>query len=546
MFHRGSASRNTSGELTPLSGHHLIEQMEKYHVLGPVANIYSYHLFMVPVEQKRTGRQCSWIVAFACAIVTVNLVMQFALLAIVGPHVVEKNVNIISSIRQQSEKPWYEGVMMSFRGSDRPKEEKCRDSRSLCYPHGGGITCAPPSIQVLGSWDLLDTDKDGIWSRSEAADEEHRGHMQCHYNVDVLVLFDDIIADIKAHPRLKGRIHSNLTHGTSVHKAYFDWYLGEPMLCLYGDQDMCGTLFSRGFFDGALTSPGLSAASERGIGEFQSARDYCSKLLSGRCDDLLPSTYRVWKVTSLEKCGSKSFEPFLYDPPDHSPRQWMLQVLYDSQEEYSKVYSWAFRIFLAVLMFTFFATMLEEANAIYLVFRWVLECPDVDGAKAHSFHRFAVLAVNLVRGALFLLLLYSGAIFLTEDTRYLHLIFDALSLNFIINIDELLYAALLRKQMKEEHEELPACFMERQRNESINIIALEFMRLGCLILCTLFVAYSHVTGTMETIREALQCVCSVEGPTCYEAFTYSSAWWERYWAVTLPASVARIDRKSVV
>merc|ERR1719456_1336681 len=66
-------------------------------------------------------------------------------------------------------------------------------------------------------------------------------------------------------------------------------------------------------------------------------------------------------------------------------------------------------------------------------------------------HRMMVLTVTTLRICLWFFLLWSGIMFLTGQPRYLSLIFDALSLVFIFEIDELLYKTMLRHEFKMDH-----------------------------------------------------------------------------------------------
>merc|ERR1719203_361779 len=95
--------------------------------------------------------------------VVLNLLMQFWLLAMVSRTVLHRHTNLIDSLLHREEVPWYR-----MHEWWRPAPSGCRSSETLCYPDAEGITCAPPSIQVLKQWQLLDINGDGVWSRSEA------------------------------------------------------------------------------------------------------------------------------------------------------------------------------------------------------------------------------------------------------------------------------------------------------------------------------------------------------------------------------------------
>merc|ERR1712087_729054 len=105
----------------------------------------------------------------------------------------------------------------------------------------------------------------------------------------------------------------------------------------------------------------------------------------------------------------------------------------------------------------------------------------INDEHVDSVHRAMVLAINVVRTFLCVTLVYSGTVFLTEDTDYLNLIFDALSLVFIIQVDELLYSTLLKKQMKHEHQGQPPVRMKRAKHLFCwSRMATEIIRVLCL------------------------------------------------------------------
>merc|ERR1719230_101113 len=106
-----------------------------------------------------------------------------------------------------------------------------------------------------------------------------------------------------------GRINANLSTGVSVHKAYLNWYLHKPLLCTYGDQDMCGALFERGIFDEALRMK-----SSFHFKDTASALKYCNDILQYECYNMLPNTYKVWRFVSNQQCGQKLFSEVDYQP----------------------------------------------------------------------------------------------------------------------------------------------------------------------------------------------------------------------------------------
>merc|ERR1719191_1796190 len=114
-----------------------------------------------------------------------------------------------------------------------------------------------------------------------------------------------------------------------------------------------------------------------------------------------------------------------------------------------------------MLLLTFYATMLAEWKDIYRTFLYCIQFPNIRGGSNDGAQRYGVLAVTLLRAALWCILLYGGTIFLTSKTDYLGIILNALSLAFIITVDELIYATMLRPPMKSAHLDLEGLLLHR-------------------------------------------------------------------------------------
>lgn len=584
------------------------EDSENFYAIRPLGSVYSLLLFVPPVEQCRTGRNCTQLIVFIIFLVCTNFVMQFGLLYVVGHHVVEEHETWVTSIANIDTPVWYHlhkaaGLFTpsNHEGTSRQEsflqrishaqgaKKKCRQSNTLCEQAGSDDwSCAPASVLLLGDWDTLDYNGDGTWSREEANNETYREEVICSHGLDPVVLYDNILAVMKDSPGLANRLHPSLVDGSGMQKAYLDWFKGTPLMCMYGDADNCGVLFERGYFDEALRHGTFKPMSN-----LRTAREYCYELLSTQCEAILPSTYRVWKTQAAKQCGDKTYTPISYESPTHDADKMMLKVEYSAVSEYAKTRSWTFPIYVVLLLLTFYNTMWLEFKSIIKVFHWAWEFPSdpagVDDAtnrttrvtysadddlpeeegdkkidfkhmrsmvafmKAHPSHggstprihsvrrdhRWLVLIVTFFRIVLWVFLLYVGTLFLTSDTKYLNLIFDALSLVFIINIDELLYETMVRVQIKDDHEHMEE--MKIIRRSSIPVVQFDLLMSFFLILSCVVVIMQYCTLELEPLSRALECVCDVSGPNCVEARTYDKAWWDNYWTHVLPQANKAIN-----
>merc|ERR1740130_1025931 len=175
-----------------------------------------------------------------------------------------------------------------------------------------------------------------------------------------------------------------------------------------------------------------------------------------------------------------------HSPTDSDAVMPMLHVDFRKRREYASTKEPAFRLFISILLVTFLSVMALEMRSILKTFIWCLKFPADDqmsGRGLHSSivghtsvtikavagadgtsdfkkaitairsdHRFVITFVTCVRLCLWFFLLWSGIMFLTGPPHYLSMIFDALSLVFIFEIDELLYRTMLRHEFKVDHE----------------------------------------------------------------------------------------------
>jgi len=590
-------TRKTSviAESTPLRtmGHHFLLPAED--------SVYSYFMFMPPIEQRRTKKRMTPLILFAILLVLINFVMQTGLLVVVGNHIMFKHNTWVGSVMHVKHVAWYHLFPMPYNYAPSVcRGEDSMDS-TMCFDKGEGVSCAPPMIHVLTDWNQLDTDGDGVWSREEAQNDALREKVLCDYGVDALSLYTNIAQHLNSSSSMKGRRNADLMSGLGVHKSYFNWFLHKPLLCQYGDADMCGTLFQRGFFDQAL-----SEKVSTDFANTATALEYCTALLQRECFDILPTPYKVWRSRQTMECGERKFGQTMYQTPGDDSAKLvdkvpMLSVGFTVEDMYASTKSIGFRLFLCILLVTFLSVMALEWRSIIKALMWCLQFPkdmhagqdgqvvgkrsvhihmkkaeddttDEESAEdpmksknwgsydspretktdvrksLHSVrtdHRIAVTIVTVLRLLLWFFLLWSGIMFLTGKPRYLTLIFDALSLLYIFEIDELLYRTMLRHEFQTDHMETEdirvinhECFRSSGRKSVLMDIA-AFLGIVVFSCC---IVYTYCAAELSPMIDALGCLCSKDGPHCHEAQAFSKTWWDTYWSRTLPAANLIIDQ----
>jgi hypothetical protein len=375
---------------------------------------------------------------------------------------------------------------------------------------------------------------------------------------------------------LAGRRDTNLLSGGAVHKAYLNWYMHKPLLCSYGDQDMCGVLFGRGIFDEALRQQ-----SSVDFKDTASALEYCTNLLQFECFNILPNTYRVWRFVSNQQCGVKLYgQSDFHSPLGDSNIVPMLSVDFRKRKEYANTKTIEFRIFLAILLVTFLSVMALEMRSIVKSFLWSALFPTDDrddrsgrivGRQAvrisygsemsesddvkkgihavRSDHRMLVCIMTFLRLMLWCFLMWSGIMFLTGPPRYLTLIFDALSLVFIFEIDELLYKTMLRHEFKTDHMSIADMKVAQWHgglfSGTVSVLS-DVVWFMCVIALGIAIVYTYCKIELNPLLDSLECLCLAQGEHCYSAQKYSKSWWDTYWSTVLPASNAIIDKLKLI
>jgi hypothetical protein len=555
--------------------------------LMPLDNVYSYFMFVGPLERQHNPRVISKNVIFAWLLIVLNLFLQGTLLFAIFTTVVTGDV------------VWRNGIVSLSGDSVNPfaPASKCNAGGSLCLKNNGTFTCAPPSVQLAGRWDLLDLNSDGVWTREEVI--MARKELQCTFAVDPLEVFNVFVSFLKKRADVIW-LHPLVQSGEALHKAYFDFAKGDIIMCNYRNEEMCPNLLKRGFFDGPLKD----GNSPRVGKTIDSALNYCYKLLKtgGLCERSLPSAYSVWRKSSEKQCLDPVYHKFDYTHPGTGMAKSLLEVDYMAVTDYEKGRrSHLFIVYKSIIIMTFVLCVVVELNDILVAFTWVLAFPsehDVDNAVSitarsqqtesptarseistgrsfrtapdsqltyrshdpdpHKYeihgisteHRITVGCLTLIRLVLAVLLLWVGTVFLLQDTDYINLLLNGVGLVFIIEIANSLYVQLLSADLREKFENtepLSVSMASVWKGLWIRKAALrDLCRLafGIVLLCVcMYLHYIHIAKPLST---ALECTCLNQGEQCFEAKEYNKDFWKTYWEYDVPqvfASVEQMQKK---
>jgi len=537
------------------------DQEDAVFEVAPSDNVYAYFLFVPPTEAKKEGDGLTFDIIMAWMLLILNFFMQGFLLWVVYNVVVMGNISWQGSI-----------VKAEGGGLDllAPAPEKCNMGGSLCfmennYKNKSYVSCAPPSVQLTGRWEELDTNGDGIWTREEV--EKAQKDLQCKYIVNPVEVFDVFINFLKTREKILW-LHPDVKEGKAIPKAYFWFAAGDIIMCGYRNEHMCPNLLKRGFFHGPLkhhTAPRVGKTIE-------SALDYCNNLLKpgGTCQMFLPSTYSVWKVASASQCKAPSFSKFVYENPGSGVKKSLLNVDYEAREAYAMSKTQTFQVYKCIIITLWLLAMLFELKDITIVYTWVLRFPsskdfdepileetDDDGNTTYTIqgitqgHRIMCGLMNTCRFILTCVLTYTGVSFLLKSTDYIGLLMDAVALVFIVEIANILYSQVLRSEIREQVEGLNPMQVDMYGIEALNRrpALVDMICLATLVCVACYLMYSWTENAVNPIYDALSCACLNEGDKCLEYNKFSYDFWHKYWTEDVPEvfrTVAKLKEEAGV
>lgn len=522
-----------------------------FNELKPKQEVFSYLTFLAPTEEKKEGTSMTLDTITSYVLVLVNLAFQGLMLYTIFERVVVSTDN------------WRRGIT-DFGGPGLAAQTvpllgggshgKCNPGVSLCSEGpDGGVTCAPPSVQLTSRWDELDLNGDGIWTKEEVM--EAREELKCKYVVDPLDVFYVFVKTVVNREKFIW-VHPDIREGIAIPKPYFTYASGDIIMCGYRDVKMCGNLLGRGFFDAALefgTVPRVGNTSD-------SAMAYCRGLLEpgGFCATTLPSTYSVWRLVSEQECQTPSFEGITYTHPKTQHTQSYVVVDYSARLAYQEMETKFFVVFAFMVLVLWYVSMVFELKDIILVLQWVRTFPDADefeegehvqdaktkDTNEHTYkirginkhHRCHVAFLGILRMFMLFVLTGVGTTLVLKNTDYRPLLLSSLSLLFILNISSLLYTKILRPEVRKQVESLrsmqvPSVYPNYLARHPMIVDMLWLVVVGVMVAVVL---YHHYTSTVYPLNDALGCACTSTGRNCREANVFNREFWHDYWKHETP------------
>jgi hypothetical protein len=287
---------------------------------------------------------------------------------------------------------------------------------------------------------------------------------------------------------------------------------------------------------------------------------YCRKLLrpQGLCEELLPSTYTVWKIASGIECGGEDYSKFKYTNPGTKLTKSLLEVDYGSRQEYELAQDGWFRIFKGIVLIVWSLIMFNEYKEIVKFISLVLYFPDATDfgedyvlveqdpsdpedvryrlQGIHYTHRVHVGILCCLRLGLTTFLCVVGMSYIIKTNVYPDLLMNGVALAFVAEIASVLYSQILREEIRDQTEDIKAIkvpmFGIRALNQYpalLDIILLAFV----IGICYAIMEW-QMGAIVQPIYQALECTCLSRGSECYESNRFDNKFWNNYWYRTVP------------
>jgi len=561
-------------------------------------SVYSAILFLPAISRLKTAREArstEWNrpARLAAGLVLLNAILQIGVVQVMGiydhvaqlgetqkliaPHeVADYGDHALSEHQRSGAKAVTDTHELFHRWWLLPNEKKelaaVYDISPLCTRKDGKLSCTPFSVQFVHDWKKLDTDGNGIWTIQEARADAAKLKTE-HQGVSPETIFNNLInglrfsrtfAESRGHNRTL-HLAADVENEIAIPKAYFDFWIGDAMMCSFFDSSSCEAAAMDGVFEAALR-PGRVSADAKGIHDLDSAIQYCYRMLApgGGCEALLPTDFKRNREQRWGRCGTRSLtEGGKYTNP-YNPDQsvHVLKATYVSVSALERATSRLYLLFLCLIIMLWFLALIDEVRELLKFGEFLITYPGIqqntlggyiiekDGKETayritglSKRHRFVLAVVYVLRLCVATTLFLIGTNFLLVQTDYLNLVLNSLALTFILDIDSILYTMMEKDTVAEMECCKKLAFRTRLPTDGILGYCMKKECWGLFLIpvvSVLTVLYFNYRDK-EPVLEAMRCACIQEGSNCLDAMAFQASWWKNYWSHTLPAAMHHIE-----
>jgi len=566
----------------------------KFLVVKQDDSVYSAILFLPAISRLKTGKETNRPARLALLLVLLNAVLQIGVVQVIsiydysyrrsvtqqlllpsdvadyGDHALSEQDRKFTKASQRSQDDMRKSVLLPH---EKKELEAAQNLSPLCEHEGGKLSCMPQSVKALYEWESFDTDGDGVWTAQEARADAANVRKKLH-GVSPESIFNNIINGLRASKFFeedRGRnrtlyLTADVDYERAIPKAYFNYWMGDAMMCTFFDSSSCEAAARDGVFEEALR-PGRISADAKGIYDLDSAIQYCYRMLQkgGGCETLLPTDFKSNREQRWGRCGKRHLtEGGKYTSPfDPSQSVHVLNASYSSVDSYTRATSRLFLFFLSLIIMLWLLALIDEWRELIKFCEFLIVFPGiVPGTQGGDVtekagepdpvyritglsrkHRAVLWGVFIMRLVVIGVLTQFGTKFLLVETSYLDLVLNSLALTFILTIDSMLFTLVEKDVANEMLECKKLGFTTRLPTEGILGYCLKKECWGLFlvpILSVCIVLYFNARDK-EPMLTALSCACNQEGDTCLDSMAYQQEWWSTYWNRVLPSAIHQIE-----
>lgn len=426
-------------------------------------------------------------------------------------------------------------VCVEFSGGELIK----RDGQPL-YAHDY-LQCVPDINVLATQFQTLDLNKDGRWTRDEAAYlQKQYGNTTQHYAATELV-YRRLMSHLKQEhrdftawrlPNITVEQASTQTGGfTEIPEALFNTSIRSLVdICLLVDPELCSNMEFRQVLVKHL--PHVNRPIDRIA--------ICNQAVQRLCPLVFGEMYKFYQTRHHEVCGSSSS---MYRQGDD-----VVTLTFAKDAAYLQprdgILTRVFIAFLLVVLLIWYLVCLKEFKD---VFNWTMVVLFLPGPQSledmglpaceYSFEdqdafsvkingmtnttRCTTLVIDLIpRLILVVITAITGTMLLLKQETVEGLLLDSLALTFIVEIDEIIYRAVVsyfRRRCVEGCSPIrvtvPCCHTVKN-NVSGSLLSLASVVV--VIIACVFYDFKGPEGKFE-YAEAIECFCQLQGPNCLTA-----------------------------
>lgn len=398
--------------------------------------------------------------------------------------------------------------------------------------------CAPGSVTAMSITGNLDVDRDGYWTMDDAESfsKAIRGKMQFADMTQVFTAMSGLASNGELEAQ-KGRdFQADARRFRNFTSLPMDWLAREEdkmALCAQADPTMCSNMEARRVLQRML--PGVGSKDER--------IDRCEHIASKYCNALFGERYKLHVTRTSELCGQRSVK--------WMPQEAIPVVIYQVSDKYVNAKDGVVRpqfiVFLFVIVMIWLLAMWKELRELYYWWSVLPFFPsqpaegDASNGKAFQLlegadivvefipfrHKVWTLTCNLLpRTIIWAGLSTIGTKFLIRADTYTDLIFNSVALGFLIEIDNMLYAAVVADSAKRVIQACPElCLPSGARGWFDKVFAgmdaassSLAQVLGILIVAGMFITGAYfMEGGKYDLAGAFNCLCQAAGHQCVPA-----------------------------